>query len=107
VDEAARLSAPELSRDATTSSTSSKVLTPSLDPESGSETTPSLACSLQLEKIDSRLLAETSPLSIGSSTHDTIDIVDLTGLDDGMTPSPDHKGCLKGKVTTQSTFSKK
>ena len=94
VDEAAKILVGEASRQSTASSTRSKRSTPSLDwsPESagsGSETPPSLACSAHLEKIDPRLLVETSRPPIGSSTDGTTEFVDLTGIDEEMTPSQD------------------
>lgn len=112
VDEAAKISVREASRQSTASLTGSKGSTPSLDwsPESaggGSETPPSLACSAHLEKIDPRLLVETSRPPIGLSTDGTTEFVDLTGIDEEMTPSTDQKEFLKGKNTAHGTCSRK
>ena len=103
MDEAAKLSAKEASRNLTASSTSTRVPTLSLEwspepAESSFKTPPLSTCSAELEKIDLRLLIETNPPSIGPSTYNTIKIVNLTGLDEEMTSSPDRKDSLKDKI---------
>ena len=112
VDEAAKVFAPVTSRRSTTSSTTSKTSTPSLcyspEPsESGSETLPLSTCSADLEKIDPRLLEEVNSSPLRSSTYDTIEIVDLTALDEEMAHSFDRTDFHQGESTTQSASSMK
>jgi hypothetical protein len=121
VDEAAKLRSRDVSWKSTTSSISSKHSTSTPDwnvdsVELGTETPPSSTCSDELDNIDPRLRAGATPpfmgssLSLGSNNNatavsalDTIEVVDLTGLDS----EPTHPLALidfsEHTVTFQST----
>ena len=86
VDEAAKVWSRETSRKQTASSISSKGSTPTPDwnadlIQGGSDTPPSSTCNDELDKIDPILLAGSTLPSIGPSTSDATEAVDLTSLD--------------------------
>jgi hypothetical protein len=90
VDKAANLWSRETSRKPTASSISSKGSTPTPDwdadlAQSRSYTPPSSTCSDELDKIDPILLAGSTLPSIGPSTYDATEVVDLTNLDSETT----------------------
>ena len=112
VDEAAKLSSKEGSRNLPAPATDQ---TPSLDfstgPAEGGSGTPAYsACSLEIEKINPRLFADADTQSIEPSMPDTIDTVDLTGVDEGMTSQQDRKDFLDdgtiahGRVSWKQLF---
>jgi hypothetical protein len=112
VDEAAKLSTKEVSRSLTASATSTRGPTPSLDfspesAESGSETPPSSTCGFEIEKIDPRLLADTDPQSVKPSMYNTVETVDLTGVDEGVTSSQGRKDFLKDGIIAHGRSSRK
>ena len=102
VDEAARLSAKEFSRSLSAPTTSTRVGASSLDfgtnsTKSGSETPVSSTCSFEIEKIDPRLLTDADSPSIEPRIYNTFDPVNLTGIDEEVTPQ-DRKNFLEDEM---------
>lgn len=111
VDEAAKILA-EVPRSSTGSATSTRSPTPSLgfsseSDVSGYEELPSLDCGVKIENIDPRLLTDTSLQTIEPSMYDTIETVDLTGLDEELTSSKNREDFIKDEITAHSSSSPK
>ena len=109
IDEAAKL---VVSRSSTTSAASSRSPSPLLDfssepAESGSDTSPSLTSSCEIEKIDPRLLADNDSRSIAAGRYNKVDSVELSGADEGVTSSQDQKDVLKDGMTSHGRSSRK
>lgn len=109
VDEAAKLL---VSRSLTTSAASTRSPSPSLNfssepAESGSDTPPSSTSSCEIEKIDPRLLADIDSRSIVSSIYNKVEIVDLSGVEEGVTSSQDQKDFIKDGITSHGRSSRK
>jgi len=103
VDEAAKISAKEVSRSLSAPTTSTRARTPLLDfstesAKSGSETPFSSTCSFEIEKIDPRLFADAVSPFIEPSIYNTVKSVDLTGVDEEVTSSQDRKDFLEDET---------
>lgn len=108
VDETAKLWSQDIFRAQTISSNSSRSSISSPDwkadsTQRGSETPPSLICSVELGKTGPRLFAGAAHPSVKPSNCDIVKAVDLTGLDSEMTHLLDFESSLQNSATTQST----
>ena len=104
MDEAAKLSAKELSRTTSTGDGG-----PSLD--SGTDLTKSdldtavpLTCFFEIENIDPRLLTDTDSPFLEPRICNTSEFVDLTGTEEELTPQ-DRKGFREGEMTAHGMCS--
>lgn len=110
VDEAAKISAKEVSRSLSAPTTSTRARIPSLDfstesAKSGSKTPFSSTYSFKIEKIDLRLLADAVSPFIKPSIYNTVECVDLTRVDKEVTSSQDRKVFLEDETIAHSICS--